>query len=149
MNMRPLRIAMVVTIGATLVAGCGGSSSNNTSKSTSKPAKTTSTTTATSATPATGGTTLDLGVVSGQLKFNPTTLTAPAGKVTLVLTNNDPSMQHSIAVDDPSGNGVGKEGEVVGSGKTSTTSFDAKPGVYTFYCTIHEGAGMTGKLTIT
>jgi plastocyanin len=134
MPRRATRWATAVT-GALLLAGCGDAS-------------TTVAPTSASTTNATGATTLGLGVKSGSLTFDPTTLTAKAGKVTLNLTNNG-TVGHSIAVDDSTGTGVGTDGQVVPTGGTSTITFDAKPGVYKFYCTVHESQGMTGQLTVT
>jgi plastocyanin len=84
---------------------------------------------------------------SGALKFNTTTLTAPAGKVTIVMTNPS-STPHAIAVE---GNGVDQDGSTVTSGGQSKITVDLKPGKYTFFCPVdsHKQAGMKGTLTVT
>ena len=56
-------------------------------------------------------------------------------------------MPHNIAVE---GNGVSEQGEVVQGGGVSEISFAAKPGTYTFYCSVpgHREGGMEGELTV-
>ena len=83
---------------------------------------------------------------SASLRFDKQTLTAPAGKVTIVMANPSP-LQHDVAIQ---GNGVDMAGAVVSKGGTSTVSADLKPGTYTFLCTVdgHAAAGMKGTLTV-
>jgi plastocyanin len=92
-----------------------------------------------------GGTVLDLST-SGQIGFSTHALTAPAGQVTIRLTNVS-GLDHNIALQ---GNGVALVGPVVTSGISSVTGTLAA-GTYTFYCTLsgHAGAGMSGTLTVT
>ena len=75
-----------------------------------------------------------------------TTLEAPAGKVTIVLTN-DSSVPHDVAIE---GNGVDVTSEEVDGGGTASVSATLEPCTYTFLCTVpgHEAAGMKGTLTI-
>jgi uncharacterized cupredoxin-like copper-binding protein len=82
---------------------------------------------------------------TGQLRFEFTSATAKAGKVTL-LSKNASSVPHDISVKD----GVNKQGPMVSGGKTSKVSVDLKPGKYEFYCSVpgHEQAGMKGTLTV-
>jgi uncharacterized cupredoxin-like copper-binding protein len=85
---------------------------------------------------------------SGALKFNKKKLSAPAGKVTVVMKNPSGSgLDHGIEVE---GNGVEKDGKVVGPGKTSRVTVRLKAGKYEFYCPVagHKEAGMKGKLTV-
>ena len=85
---------------------------------------------------------------AGKLKFNKTTLSAKAGKVSLVMKNPGSSgQQHGIAV---KGNGLDKDGKIVNPGKTSTVTATLKAGTYSFYCPVlgHRAAGMNGKLTV-
>ena len=85
----------------------------------------------------------------GALKFNTTTLTAKAGKVTVVMKNPSGSgLPHGVAVE---GNGVDKDGPTVQPGGTSTDTLTLKPGTYTFYCPVpgHKAGGMKGTLTVT
>ena len=55
--------------------------------------------------------------------------------------------QHGIAV---KGNGVDKDGAIVGPGATTTITVTLKPGRYHFYCPFdgHAKAGMKGVLTV-
>jgi plastocyanin len=120
------------------LAGCGGSSSSA------------SETTTDETTTAAGGveTTLELAAdPTGQLEFDKTTLEAPAGSVTIVLTN-DSSVPHNVAIE---GNGVEVTSDTISNGETTKVTADLKPGTYTFECTIpgHEEAGMKGTLTVT
>lgn len=96
---------------------------------------------------AAGGTALALGVKGDELKFDKDTLTAPAGKVTITLTNTS-STPHNVAIESADGETL-DEGDIVGEGETSEASADLEPGTYTYYCTPHKGAGMTGTLTVT
>jgi uncharacterized cupredoxin-like copper-binding protein len=85
---------------------------------------------------------------SGQLKFNKKKLSAPAGKVTVVMKNPAGSgLDHGIEVE---GNGVEKDGKVVAPGKTSRVTVKLKPGKYEYYCPVagHKQAGMKGKLVV-
>lgn len=92
------------------------------------------------------GTVLEL-TTAGSVAFDKTSLTAPAGEVTLRLTNTV-SLDHNIAL---RGNGIDLEGSVVGNGGVSSLTANLAAGTYTFYCAVggHEGAGMRGTLTVT
>ena len=82
----------------------------------------------------------------GALKFDKTSLSTKAGKVTVVL-DNPSSVPHAIEVE---GKGVEAEGETVGKGGVSKVSLDLKPGEYEYYCPVgnHKDAGMEGTLTV-
>jgi plastocyanin len=131
---RSAPVPLVLVVAA--LAGCGGSK---------QPAATPA---ATATATAAGVTTrLSLAADASALKFNKTTLTAPAGKVTIVMTN--PSMMdHNVALE---GNGLDTAGQIVGHGATSTVTANLKPGTYTFFCAVdgHRQAGMQGTLTVT
>jgi uncharacterized cupredoxin-like copper-binding protein len=83
---------------------------------------------------------------SGQLKFDKSSLSAKAGKVTITMDNPSP-VPHAIAVE---GNGLDKDGKTVQMGEKSTVTVTLKPGKYTFYCPVdgHKQAGMEGPLTV-
>ena len=84
----------------------------------------------------------------GGLKFDKKELSAPAGEVTITMTNPDSDqMPHDVSIE---GNGVNQNGEVVQPGGTSTVKADLKPGTYTFFCSVgsHRQAGMEGTLTV-
>jgi plastocyanin len=95
---------------------------------------------------AAAGATLELANDGNELKFDKTELTASAGTVTIKFTN-DSSIQHNVALEDADGKSLG-EGELVADGGTSEVTADLKPGTYTYYCTPHKSAGMTGTLTV-
>lgn len=84
---------------------------------------------------------------SGELAYTTTTATAKAGKVTVEF-NNPQSLTHDVAIEDPSGEVVGKT-ELIAKGSDSTT-VNLKPGTYHFFCTVpgHREAGMEGTLTV-
>jgi plastocyanin len=139
---------------ALLVAGCG---SSNKEESTQAQTPATQTTTQTGklqneptggASAEGGGSTLQLAAdPSGQLKFDKSSLTAKAGKVTLDMANPS-TVPHAVAV---RGNGIDKDGKVAQTkGESSTVTVDLKPGTYTFYCPVdqHEQSGMKGTLTV-
>jgi plastocyanin len=133
---------------ALTAAGCGSSNNNTTSSA----VQTSSTiTTATATTPAAGGAattsgTLQLTADKAQLKYDKTDLSAPAGKVTIDLTNPAP-IPHDVAI---KGNGVNAKSKIVQDGGKTSVTAQLKPGTYTFYCTVdaHEAAGMKGTLTV-
>jgi uncharacterized cupredoxin-like copper-binding protein len=79
--------------------------------------------------------------------FNTKTLSAKAGAVTIAMHNPAP-LQHGIAVE---GNGVDKDGKIVGQGSTSVLALQLKAGTYAFFCPVpgHRQAGMQGTLTVT
>jgi len=132
---------LAVPVVALAIVGCG-SSSNANSASTSTSSQPSSASTA-------GGETLNLSAdPNGKLMFSPMSLSAKAGKVTLVMKNPSSSgVQHGIAVE---GNGVDKDGPIVQPGNTSTLTVNLKPGKYEFYCPFdaHKAEGMTGTLTV-
>ena len=81
----------------------------------------------------------------GDLAFDQTELTAPAGEVTIELTN-DSGMPHNVEVE---GNGVEEVSETITEGTTSLT-VTLEPGEYEFYCAVgnHREEGMEGTLTV-
>jgi plastocyanin len=82
----------------------------------------------------------------GALKFDKSTLTAKAGKVTIVL-DNPSSLPHAVEVE---GNGIEESSSTIGKGETTKVSATVKAGTYEYYCPVdgHKAAGMTGKLTV-
>jgi len=83
---------------------------------------------------------------NGQLAYITKKATAPAGKLEIV-SKNEASIPHDIAVE---GNGVNEKGKTVQKGGTSKVSVDLKGGEYTYFCTVsgHREGGMEGKLTV-
>lgn len=90
-----------------------------------------------------GGTTIELAAdPGGALAFDQTELTAPAGEVTIHLTN-DAQIPHNVEVE-----GAGVSETVTGA----DTSLDVtlEPGEYVFFCAVpgHREGGMEGTLTV-
>jgi uncharacterized cupredoxin-like copper-binding protein len=96
-----------------------------------------------------GGSTLRLAAVSGgELKFDKSSLSTKAGKVTIDFDNpSGATAPHAVEVE---GNGVEEETETIQPGEKSTLTVDLKPGEYEFYCPVdgHKQAGMEGTLTV-
>jgi plastocyanin len=82
---------------------------------------------------------------SGDLSWDPTELTAKAGKVTVTLDNPSP-VDHNIEIE---GQGVEEQSDTITDGTTSVSA-NLKPGEYEFYCDVpgHKEAGMEGTLTV-
>jgi plastocyanin len=82
----------------------------------------------------------------GALKFDKTSLTAKAGKVTITL-DNPSSIPHAVEIE---GHGVEEESGTIGEGETTKVTATVKPGEYEYYCPVdgHKAAGMTGTLTV-
>jgi plastocyanin len=148
MSRRTSLIAVAPVAVALAIAGCGGSSNSNNSAPASAAATTTPA-------PASQGQSQGQGQViklsadpGGQLRFNTSTLTAKAGKVTLRMTNPaSAGMDHGVSVE---GNGVHGDGNIVAPGGVSTVTVTVKKGTYTFFCPVpgHEAAGMKGTLKV-
>ncbi|HZL48392.1 MAG TPA: plastocyanin/azurin family copper-binding protein [Solirubrobacteraceae bacterium] len=151
----PIVSVLVLAAALLALAGCGSSSSSSSSASapTSVAATPTQSSSATSSTPATapapaGGQALSLEAnPEGQLKYNTTSLTAKAGRVTINFANMSP-LGHNVTVASSSGAVVGATPTFQSSSKT--LSLNLKPGTYKFYCSVpgHRAAGMEGTLTI-
>ena len=136
-----MRCMTLLAVTAVLaLAGCGGSDEKSSDSGSS------SSSSNSSSSSGGGGETLKLAADKSALKFDKTSLTAKAGKVTLEMENPS-QLPHAVAI---KGNGVDVDGKTVGNGETSTASSDLKPGTYTFYCPVpgHEAAGMKGTLTV-
>jgi plastocyanin len=83
----------------------------------------------------------------GQLKYNKTTLTAKAGKVSIDFTNMAP-LGHNLTVASAPGAVVGATPTFQAASKA--LALNLKPGTYKFYCSVpgHRMAGMEGTLTV-
>jgi plastocyanin len=82
----------------------------------------------------------------GALKFDKSTLTAKAGKVTIVL-DNPSSLPHAVEIE---GNGMEESSDTIGEGETTKVTATVKAGEYEYYCPVdgHKAAGMEGTLTV-
>jgi plastocyanin len=135
--MRGMLIALAVT--AALIAGCGGDDDNES-------AATPEATQESSSGGGGGGETVDVSApADGSLKFDQSSLSAKAGKVTFKF-DNPSSVPHAFEVE---GNGIEEETDTITKSDASVT-VDLKPGTYTYYCPVgsHRQAGMEGKLTV-
>jgi plastocyanin len=148
------RKSIFALAGALMVlAGCGSSSSNSTSSSSATPpasSSTPATSTPAKSAPSTssGEEKLSLAANSeGQLKYNTTSLTAKAGKVSIDFANMSP-VGHNVTIESASGANVGATPTFQGGSKTLTLNL--KPGTYKFFCSVpgHRTAGMEGTLTV-
>jgi uncharacterized cupredoxin-like copper-binding protein len=146
--MRALSLILLLGAFAIPVAGCGGGDDSSSSGGGGSSGGTSSNTSGGASAGGGGGQTLNLAAdPSGALKFDKTSLSAKAGKVTIVMTNKS-SVAHAVAVE---GMGVDKDGNTVSGGSgTSKVTVNLKPGKYEFYCPVdgHKAAGMKGELTV-
>jgi uncharacterized cupredoxin-like copper-binding protein len=146
--MRPLSLILLIGAIAIPVAGCGGDDddSGGSSGSTSSSSGGGNTNTTAKSSPG-GRQVISISAdPSGALKFNKSSLSAKAGKVTVVMANPS-DLPHAIEVE---GNGIEIKGQTVNKGGTSKASGDLKAGSYEFYCPVdsHKQAGMKGTLTV-
>ncbi len=151
----PRAFGPALVIGAALLAlaGCGGSSSSGSSSAASTAAPTTtastqaSTPTSTAPAGASSGALKLAADPEGQLRYDTTSLTTKAGKVSIEFTNAAP-LEHNVTVESSSGSKVGATPTFQGGSKT--LSLDLKAGTYKFYCSVpgHRQAGMQGTITV-
>jgi uncharacterized cupredoxin-like copper-binding protein len=149
--MRPLALILLLCTFAIPVAGCGGDddgggggggSSNSGGGTSTKESDM-----GAGGSGGGGAQTLKISAdPGGALKFDKSSLTAKAGKVTIVM-DNPSSLPHAVEIE---GNGVEFKGETVEKGGVSKASGDLKAGDYEFYCPVdsHKQAGMEGTLTV-
>jgi plastocyanin len=87
-------------------------------------------------------------VERGGLAFSEPELTAPAGTVTITLSNPSENQQpHALEVE---GNGVEEETETLQPGSGGSVTVELAPGTYELYCPVgnHREQGMEGTLTV-
>ena len=134
---------------ALIAAGCGGSddnSSDNSSSSSGTQGNTSDSTATGGGGGGGGGSTVKLTAdPGGALKFDKTSLSAKAGKLTVVM-DNPSQTPHAVEVE---GKGLEKATKTL-TGGTAKVTVDVKPGKYEFYCPVdgHKAAGMRGTLTV-
>ena len=138
----------VLAIALLAFAGCGSdddTASDDTATTTTETTQTeTATTEDSAATDDAATQVVNVGVVSGELKFDPETLDAKAGKVTFKFDNPD-SIPHDFAIEQ---DGKKIDGTDIISQAKAEFTVDLTAGAYDFYCTPHRAAGMVGKLTV-
>jgi len=91
-----------------------------------------------------GGGAIEVGVIEGALRFDPSELTAQAGDVTFRF-NNTEAVPHDFVV---AKNGERIAGTELVSNDSAELQVELEAGEYSFLCTPHQGAGMTGTLTV-
>jgi plastocyanin len=82
----------------------------------------------------------------GALAYTTTSVSAPAGEVTIDF-DNPASLGHDVVIEDADGNEIART-DVITASSTSATA-DLEPGDYTFFCSVdaHRDQGMEGTLT--
>ncbi len=139
-------IALLVAL-ALVGAGCGDDDNSDSGSSDGGQAAETETTESSGGGGGGAAQTLKLTAdPGGAFKFEESTLTAKAGKATIVL-DNPSSLPHAVEVE---GQGIEEETDTIGEGETAKVTVDLKPGEYEYYCPVdgHKAGGMTGKLTV-
>lgn len=89
-------------------------------------------------------------VTMTEFSFNPSTVSAPSGKVVFYLVNAG-TVSHDMIIQDSSNNRV-KGSELISAGDSFVFTVDnIAAGKYTYYCDqpAHEAAGMKGTLSVT
>ncbi|KAE9458666.1 hypothetical protein C3L33_09443, partial [Rhododendron williamsianum] len=94
-----------------------------------------------------------LGSSDGGLVFEPSSFSVTSGEK--IVFKNNAGFPHNVVFDEeevPSGVDVGKismseEDYLNGPGEAYSVTLTEK-GTYSFYCAPHQGAGMTGKVTV-
>lgn len=127
---------------AALAAGCGGSSSSASSTPSTAP----TTSASTSAAPAAGAVAVSASATA--IAFDQKELSASAGDITFNFTNPG-TVPHNLTIKGTDGTKIGGSDTVTGK-DAPPFKLNLKAGTYTFYCSVdgHEGAGMTGTLTV-
>jgi plastocyanin len=134
-------LALLLSAGILLAAGCGdddddgGGGAESTPEATEEPAG-----------GGGGGEALTLTAdPGGAISWEPGELSAPAGSVTIMLVNESDT-PHAVEVE---GSGVEEESETITAGETELT-VDLEAGEYTYYCPVgnHRDQGMEGTLTV-
>jgi len=83
----------------------------------------------------------------GELAYEESKLSAPAGTVTIEF-DNPASIGHDVVVEDQNANEITRTDVITGDTATAVGEF--KAGDYTYYCSVdaHRDAGMEGTLTV-
>jgi plastocyanin len=144
--MRALSLIVLLCAIAIPVAGCGGDDDDNGGGSSSGGGAKKESTGGGGGGGGGAGTLKLSADPGGALKFDKSSLTAKAGKVTVVM-DNPSDLPHAIEVE---GKGIEIKGDTVTKGGVSKASGTLKPGKYEFYCPVdsHKQAGMKGTLTV-
>jgi plastocyanin len=134
-------LALLLSTGVLLAAGCGEDEDEGGGGAASTPEATEE-----ASGGGGGGEALTLTAdPGGSISWEPGELSAPAGTVMIKLVNESDT-PHAVEVE---GNGVEEESETITAGETELT-VDLEAGEYTFYCPVgqHRQNGMEGTLTV-
>jgi plastocyanin len=147
--MRALTLISLVCALAIPVAGCGGDDDDDGGSGSGSAGTQTNESSGGGASSGGGGAAQTLKLVAdpgGALKFDKSSLSAKAGKVTIVL-DNPSSLPHAVEIE---GNGVEESSSTIGKDETTKVSATVKAGTYEYYCPVdgHKAAGMEGTLTV-
>ena len=144
-----LILAAILASLALVAAGCGGDDNDSSSSDSSGAQGNGGSTSEPTGGGGGGGAASKLTVTAdpgGALKFDKTSLSTKAGKVTVTM-DNPSSTPHALNIE---GNGIEEKGtKTLTQGKASVT-VNLKAGKYEFYCPVdgHKAAGMEGTLTV-
>lgn len=140
--------SLALVLAALALAGCGSSSSSSSTTTSSSSTSATAAPSTSSAAKPSASSALSLEANrEGQLKYDKSSLTASAGKVTIDMTNMSPLM-HNVTVESSAHAILGATPTFQGG--TRALTLNLKPGVYKFFCSVpgHRQAGMEGTLTV-
>jgi plastocyanin len=153
--MKKVAALLVLALAAIALVACGSSdSSESTATTTESTAESTGANGAAGAVGSEGSGGGEASVVEieaapgAELAYVQKEAKAKAGQVSIDFTNPQ-SLSHDVAVEDSSGEELGKT-ELVAQGSSTGTIGNLKPGKYTFFCTVpgHREAGMEGTLVV-
>jgi plastocyanin len=144
-----IAVTVVLVLAAVSMAVVTSGGSKTAAAASSAPATSTTSTETTSTESSSASATTSLKLAAnpeGQLSYDTKALSAPAGTVTITMTNMSP-VEHNVTIAEGS-KVLGATPTFAGSSKTVTVKL--KPGKYTFYCSVpgHRQAGMEGTLTV-
>lgn len=91
-----------------------------------------------------GDATTELTLVGDDIAFDTSTLSAPAGTITITFQNEDEGITHNLEV---TGDGVDASTEIAEGPVEQTLTFEAGPGTYDYVCVVHPNE-MTGTLEV-
>jgi plastocyanin len=95
-----------------------------------------------------GGSATTLDLIGLNFTFDKNALSAPVNApFTIHFDNQDPGVQHNVAIKDGSGNDVTRPALLTGPGTADYSIPALSAGTYTFYCILHP-TQMTGTLTV-
>ena len=120
-----MKAVLAAVLAVALLGGCGGSSTPQPSGS--------------------------FKVTMTEFKFDPSTISLPAGKVVFYLVNAGNGTSHNMIIRDSSNRRISSS-SLVSAGDSSVFTVDSiAAGTYTIFCDQqgHEASGMKGTLTIT